>query len=153
MPPLNSIYAPQAPAGRCSSSNRGQRASRNPPAMTKATNSRCASTSILARSKANPSSMRSRSPVSGARPPHARSPRPLEPFEPGDAGRTGSEREQHVARVQVRKAEDVAQARHKEHAGQEAEGAANDLPQGRVADAQRGRQRARPGAVDQNQSQ
>src|SRR3569833_3431781 len=121
--------------------------------MTKATNSRCASTSTSARIKANPSSMRSRSPVSGARPPHARSPRPLEPFEPGDASRTGSEREQHVARVQVRKAEDVAQAGHVEHTGQEAESAANDLPQGRVTDAQRGRQRARPGAENQKQTQ
>src|SRR3569832_1763637 len=150
MPPLNSIYAPQATAGRCSTSNRGQRASRNPPAMTKATNSRCASTSILARIKANPSSMRSRSPVSGARPPHARSPRPLEPFEPGDAGRPGSEREQHVARVQVRKAEKKTQAKHKEHTNQKAEGAANNQPQDRETETQRGRQRARPGAVDQN---
>src|SRR3569833_2559286 len=121
--------------------------------MTKATNSRCASTSTSARIKANPSSMRSRSPVSGARPPHARSPRPLDPFEPGAASRTGSERAQHVARVQVRKAEDVAQAGHVEHADQEAESATNDLPQGQKTKAQRNHQRARPGAVDQNQSQ
>src|SRR3569833_3272472 len=121
--------------------------------MTKATNSRCASTSTSARIKANPSSMRSRSPVSGARPPHARSPRPLEPFEPGDASRTGSEREQHVARVQVRKAEDVAQAGHVEHAGQEAESAANDQPQKQETKAQRSHQRTRPETENQKQTQ
>src|SRR3569623_64351 len=107
--------------------------------MTKATNSRCATTRISASINAIPSSMRPpRCPLSGARIPRALSPCPLEQFEPGDAHRTCSERQQYIARMQIRESEHVAQAGHIEHACQDYELAANHPPLVAVRCTQRG---------------